>query len=115
MLMIIAGRIFELTQVDVSTCCTLLLMFVGIMMVARASKPLDRYKILVISACVAGLILCYTAIPAFFGMTRMTLQSWVICGVLAMFSIAVLRWMTKVVDFAWSQLSKSKLIQNIKI
>ncbi len=114
-LMVIAGGIFNLSQVDTSTCCTLLLMFVGIMMVARASKPLDRYKRIVIGACIAGLALCYAAIPTFFGMTRMTLQSWVVCGTLALFSIAILRWMTKVVDYVWIQIPKSKIIKKIRI
>ena len=114
-LMVIAGRIFSLSQVDTSTCCTLLLMFVGIMMVARASKPLDRYKRIVIGACIAGLALCYAAIPTFFGMTRMALQSWVVCGTLALFSIVILRWMTKVIDYVWTQIPKSKIIKKIRI
>ena len=114
-LMVVAGKVFGLTQVDISTGCTLLLMFVGVMMVARASKPIDQYKRIVIGTCVAGLALAYAIIPAFFGMTRMAPQSWIICGVLASFSIAILRWTTALIDFVWNRLPKSKLIKLIHV
>ena len=115
MMMVILGGIFNISQVDVSTSCTFLLMVVGMMMVARASKPIDTYKKVVICLCIAGLALCYALIPAFFGMTRMTLQSWVICGALAVFSIFVLRLMTNVVDWIWKQFDKSAFIKRLRV
>ena len=114
MMMVVLGRIFGVSQIEISTSCTFLLMVVGIMMVARASKPIDKYKGAVIGLCVAGLALCYAIIPAFFGMTRMALQSWVICAALALFSILVLRWMTTLVEWVWKQFDKSKLIKRIR-
>lgn len=108
MMMVILGHVFEISQVEISTSCTFLLMFVGIMMVARAAKPVDKYKGAVIGLCIAGLALCYATIPDFFGMTRMALQSWVICISLALFSIAILRWMTKFVEWVWIRLGRSK-------
>ena len=115
MMMVVLGRIFSVSQIEISTSCTFLLMFVGMMMVARASKPIDKYKGAVIGLCITGLALCYAIIPAFFGMTRMALQSWVICVSLALFSIAVLRWMTRLVEWTWKQFDKSKFIKRLRI
>ncbi len=115
MLMVIIGSIFDISQVDVSTSCTFLLMVVGMMMVARASKPIDGYKAFVIGVCVAGLALSYILIPAFFGMTRMTMQSWVICIALALASVIILRWMTKLVEWGWKIFSKYKVAEKLKI
>ena len=115
MAMVVLGGIFSISQVDISTSCTFLLMVVGIMMVARAAKPVDFYKKMVIGFCVAGLALCYALIPGFFGMTRMTLQSWALCGILAIFSVFILRGMTKLVDWAWGWLAKSRLVKRLNI
>ena len=114
MMMIILGGIFGISQVEISTSCAFLLMVVGMIMVARASKPIDRYKGAVIGICVLGLALCYAIIPAFFGMTRMALQSWIICGALALFSTIVLRWTTSLVNWIWQQFNKSKLIKRME-
>lgn len=115
MLMVIIGSIFDISRVDVSTSCTFLLMVVGMMMVARASKPIDGYKAFVIGVCVAGLALSYILIPAFFGMTRMTMQSWVICIALALASVIILRWMTKLVEWGWKLFGKYKVAEKLKI
>ena len=114
MLMVILGHIFNVSQVEVSTSCTFLLMVVGMMMVARASKPIDRYKIGVIVLCILGLVLSYALIPRFFGMERMGLQSWVICIALALFSVVVLRWMTRLIEWTWKQFDKSRFIQRLR-
>ncbi len=115
MMMVILGNIFNIGQIDISTGCTFLLMVVGMMMVARASKPIDTYKKLVIGFCVVGLALCYALIPAFFGMTRMTLQSWVICGALAILSTFILRLMTKFIEWVWRQFDKSSFIKRLRV
>ena len=115
MMMIILGGIFNISQVEISTSCTFLLMVVGMIMVARASKPIDRYKGAVIGLCICGLALCYAIIPAFFGMTRMALQSWVICGALALLSVAILRWTTVLIEWLWKQFANSKMIKRIRI
>lgn len=111
MMTIILGGIFGISQVEISTSCTLLIMVVGMIMVARASKPVDRYKRVVIASCILGLALCYAIIPDFFGMSRMALQSWVICGALALFSTVVLRWMTALINWVWAQFDKSKIMR----
>jgi len=113
-MMVTLGRIFAISQVEIATSCTLLLAVVGIMMVTRSSKPLDRYKSGVIALCIVGLALCYATIPAFFGMTRMGLRSWVICGALALFSILVLRWTTRFVKWLWRHFDKSRIVQDIR-
>ena len=114
MMMVILGGIFNISQLDVSTSCTFLLMVVGMMMVIRASKPIDTYKKVVICLCVVGLALCYAFVPAFFGMARMTLQSWVICGALAIFSIFILRLTTNTVEWVWRQFDKSAFIKSLR-
>ncbi len=115
MMMVVLGNILNISQIDISTNCTFLLMVVGILMVARASKPIDAYKKAVLGLCITGLILCYALVPAFFGMTRMAFRSWAICIALAIASIFILHLMTKVVEWVWKQFDKSDFIKKLRV
>ena len=106
MLMVIVGRMFHISTVEVSTCCTFLIAFVGMIMVWRASKPLDWYKRGSIAICVLGMVLAYIIMPNFFGMSRMGVQAWILLYALAIVAIPVLQIMTIFTEWVWTKMAK---------
>lgn len=55
---VIAGRILALAEEEVSTAATLVLIVVGLMVVAGASIPFNRFRAAIIGACAAGIVFC---------------------------------------------------------
>ena len=106
MMMVIIGQIFAMSTVEVSTCCAFLIAFVGMIMVWRASKPIDWYKRGSIALCIIGMVLAYMILPDFFGMSRMGIQAWIILVALAIVAIPVLMIMTTFTERMWARLAK---------
>ena len=55
---VIAGRNLALAEEEVSTAATLVLIVVGLMVVAGASIPFNRFRAAITGACVAGIVFC---------------------------------------------------------
>ncbi len=100
-LMVVLGRIFELPANDVSTACAVLIAAVGMLMVWRASKPVDWYKRACFIACLIGLLFCYIFLSDFFGMSQISLQTAIIMGALILASYPLLHSTHRFVDWFW--------------
>ena len=57
--LVVFGSTFHVAEVDISVASTFLLAIVGFMILFRISTPLNRYRWIVISGCIAGL--CFFA------------------------------------------------------
>lgn len=55
---VIAGRNLALAEEEVSTAATLVLIVVGLMVVAGASIPFNRFRAAIMGACAAGIVFC---------------------------------------------------------
>lgn len=55
---VIAGRNLALAEEEVSTAATLVLIVVGLMVVAGASIPFNRFRAAITGACAAGIVFC---------------------------------------------------------
>lgn len=55
---VIAGRNLALAEEEVSTAATLVLIVVGLMVVAGASIPFNRFRAAIMGVCVAGIVFC---------------------------------------------------------
>lgn len=55
---VIAGRNLTLAEEEVSTAATLVLIVVGLMVVAGASIPFNRFRAAIMGACAAGIVFC---------------------------------------------------------
>lgn len=99
--MTLLGFIFDLSEADVSTACTILLAVVGIFMVIRAAKPVDWYKKICVGACILALFLCYAFLPGLFDMSRLSLQTIVIGLALVALVKPTINLMTQFTEWAW--------------
>jgi cation-transporting ATPase E len=112
-LMIGIGAVFNISTEDIGTSSTILIAFVGLMMIYRvAKKPLDWYKRAIIGGCTLGMILCYVFLPWLFGMTRISLQAIILVAILVLASIPLLHYIGRFVDWLW-QIS-AKWFTNIR-
>jgi cation-transporting ATPase E len=100
-LMVVLGKVFSLSANDTSTACAVLIAAVGMLMVWRASKPVDWYKRACFIACMVGLIFCYIFLSDFFGMSQISIQTAIITGALILASYPLLQSMHKFVDWFW--------------
>ena len=110
--MMFVSSVFGVDEADASTACTIIIAVVGMFMVARAAKPIDWYKKIVVWVCAIGLFLCYAFLPNIFNMTRMSFQALLICVALVALVKPVL---DKTIQFTeWIWLVAEKFIANAK-
>lgn len=85
-LIVLAGQILNLPRMEVATSCTFAICIIGMMMVYRVSRPLDKTKWLIWWTCVIGLVISILFIKPFFGIAeQMSLKShalWLAAGCL---------------------------------
>lgn len=90
---VVLGYSMELSMDEISTCCTVALSAVGMAVIYRVSKPLDKYKGGVFAMCLVGLILSMLFLKPLFGITKeMSLAGhlvWMVCVVWCMPCLAI--------------------------
>ncbi len=97
-LMMIIGTIFNIPSEEISTASTILLAVVGLAMVYRASKPMNRLKWGIFFLMVLGLILSYIFLPWLFGLSPLSIQAIIICVGLSFASFPILQKLTELTD-----------------
>lgn len=71
----IFGQVFSLPRDDVATASTLVLAFVGFMILWHISRPLNGYRIGVFVFNILGMVLCFAFLPDLFGIVRIPVTS----------------------------------------
>ena len=56
-------------EAEVSTACTVLLLWVGFLMLVMISRPLNTWRIVLIIACMAGAVLAALVLPGLFSIS----------------------------------------------
>ena len=110
--MMLVGSVFNIGEADASTACTIIIAVVGMFMVARAAKPIDWYKKIVVWLCAIGLFLSYAFLPNVFNLTRMSFQALLICVALVALVKPVLDKMVQLTEWIW--LVAEKFVANAK-
>lgn len=81
----IFGKVFGLTNEEISTAATLLLAIVGLMILFNISKPMNKFRWVIWFGMVAGLLFCSIFLKDLFAIGKITTK----CGlVLIIFAIA---------------------------
>lgn len=79
------GKVFGLTNEEISTAATLLLAIVGLMILFNISKPMNKFRWVIWFGMVAGLLFCSIFLKDLFAIGKITTK----CGlVLIIFAIA---------------------------
>ncbi len=112
---VLLGKIFNINEAYIGTCATCLLACVGIQMVYRVTKkPLDWYKIGVISVCIIGLVGTVALLPWLFGIEKVSPQAITITVILALLSVPLLHYIGKFIDWSWTIPAKLRKAKNEK-
>lgn len=104
----IFGDTFGLSQEEISTAATILLAIVGLMILFKISKPMNKFRWMIWLAMFAGLFVCIFFLKNIFGIGEITPR----CGmVLIIFTIAtepVLRYVSNTVLYIEKALKRRK-------
>lgn len=91
--MLIAGNIFHLSLDEISTCSTLIMALIGIMIVINISRPYTKYKTIVSFICLGGLILniilafIVPVLRFYYDFETLSLKAYLIYSILSIISI----------------------------
>lgn len=107
--MVIFGTIFEASTGDISSASTILLAIIGLMVLYNISKPMDKYKWMILLFCTLGMLLSIVFLKELFGITdSMSIQGILLCINFALISEVILRFLTNFFEFI------KNMIENFK-
>lgn len=92
------GKVFEIDNDTISTTATILMSFVGIMILYKISRPINKYRILVIAAMVAGFVLSNIFLKDIFGLAEINSQILLLLAVFAIAAVTILVGLSYIVD-----------------
>ena len=96
--LVIFGRTFDVSSTDISTAATMLLAFVGFMILYKISAPMNKIRFSIVSGCIAGLLFCSIFLKDLFAITSMTKECIMLFVVFAIATEPVLRYLTTLVE-----------------
>lgn len=100
LLIVFVGESLAIPREQMATSCTIALCIIGLMMVYRVSRPMNRYKWLIWGVCAVGLLVSLIFVKPLFGIAeQMFLESHVLWLMAAMFGWPLLNIMAKFVEW----------------
>lgn len=97
---VFVGENLAMAREEMATSCTIALCIVGLMMVYRVSRPMDRYKWLIWGSCAAGLLVSLLFVKPLFGIAeQISWKGHALWLVAAVFGWPLLNRMTKFVEW----------------
>ncbi|MBR1801731.1 HAD-IC family P-type ATPase [Candidatus Saccharibacteria bacterium] len=91
---------FQIPRPVLSTICTFVWSVVGLVYLIRLCKPFDKWKLMIVSGCITGLVLCCIFLKGIFGLEHnLGWEAWGIFAVGAILALPVMLVMERV--FRW--------------
>ena len=78
MAMVTFGKIFEVSQAEITTASTLLLSIVGFLFLRHICKPHTSFKSAVRLLCIAGLMVAFRIFDSVFDLEPLSTQGWLL-------------------------------------
>lgn len=97
--LVIFTEAFDVSSVDTSTACTILLAIVGFMILYHISKPMNKFKWGVWIGCVVGEIFSLIFLRDLFGITGMSLRCIMLFVVFSGLTEPEFRYLTQFINF----------------
>ena len=114
-IMVLCGGIFNLTQAQVSTGCTIIMAAVGLIYLFRACMPFDVLRKLIFSGCVLGMLFCLALLRPLFAISdEMNIQALVITALLVLLAWPTMQLMYKFSKKIWQKVSHLKLVKKLE-
>ncbi|MBQ4417479.1 MAG: HAD-IC family P-type ATPase, partial [Butyrivibrio sp.] len=92
--MVVFGEEFLVSGEDISIASTYLLAIVGFMILFRISAPLNRYRTIVITACIAGIILFSFVLGDLYAVSMVSKRCLMLFAVFAIATEPLMRYLT---------------------
>lgn len=106
--LVVFGQLFDIPQGDIGIASTYLLAVVGFLILKNISKPLNKYKFSIFTACFLGFIICYLnpSLRSLFMLNEFSNESMVLCLIFALAEVTMMRSLTFLFEKVPSILSK---------
>ena len=92
--MVVFGEEFLVSGEDISIASTYLLAIVGFMILFRISAPLNRYRTVVITACIAGIVLFSFVLGDLYAVSMVSKRCLMLFAVFAIATEPIMRYLT---------------------
>lgn len=97
-ILVIAGSYIALDHGQVGTTATMLLVLVGIMVMYHISAPMNKFRWLVMTISIVGVIASIIFLPNLFSLAILNNKSLFILAILFCAAVTVFRWLSKILD-----------------
>lgn len=95
---VILGTILKLDRAQISTIATILISIVGLFVIYNISKPLDRYKSIILSGCIIGFVFSIIFLRDLFSISTLTPVSIILCCISTAVALPTLYGLTKLMN-----------------
>ncbi|WP_411335283.1 cation-translocating P-type ATPase [Ruminococcus gauvreauii] len=96
--LVVFGLVFGVDSTDISTASTLLLAAVGLMILYRISKPMNRMRWIVFTGVTVGMLICIFFVNNLFAISMVSLKCGMLLGVFALATEPVLRYTSSIIE-----------------
>ena len=90
--------LFNVGVKEITTACSYLFFTGGFLILYKIIKPINKYRIGVISLCILGIILTINIMPNFFAIKEISERSAILVTLFAIAEFSVIRWVTLILD-----------------
>lgn len=105
--LVVCGTIFKLSETDISTTATLLLIVVGFMVLYKISSPMNRFRQIIFCSSFAGMLIFSLFFSKLFSLTKISPTSILLLVILFFTAESIFRFLTKLSELI------SKYIQSV--
>ncbi|MBP2058267.1 cation-transporting ATPase E [Lactobacillus colini] len=95
---VVAGNYIKMAHSQVSTIATILLIAVGMLVMYRISRPLNKFRLAVMICSLLGVILAVIFLPRLFAMEMITAKTIFVLVALFCVAITVFRWLSQIME-----------------
>lgn len=107
--MMIFGVVFKISEDDISVSATLLLAVVGFIILRNISRPVTRYRVIVIAGCITGFVVTIILGHSLYSITKISLECSLLLILFVIAAEPFMRYLTRLFEAAEKALQKRKL------
>ena len=96
--MIYFADLFDIPQMEVGTASTYLIAVVGFSILYEISRPVSKYRLVVIVLCILGFILSAKHLHFIFDLSNISVKASVLCVLFALAEMTIIRDITYGLD-----------------
>lgn len=96
--MVRVSALFNVGGQEITTACSYLFFTGGFLILYKIIRPLNKYRISVISLCILGIIFTINIMPDFFAIKVISTRAAALVTLFAIAEFSVIRWITLILD-----------------